>query len=54
MTENDHHHQQQEDNFILIPPLYHTGAKMHWFGSLIVGGAAVILKGSRPNGCSRR
>ena len=38
ITENAHHYQTRKDNFILIPPLYHTGAKMHWFGSLIVGG----------------
>jgi acyl-CoA synthetase (AMP-forming)/AMP-acid ligase II len=48
ITENVHHGQKKEDNFILIPPLYHTGAKMHWFGSLIVGGRAVILKGISP------
>ena len=43
ITENVHHRQQHEDNFILIPPLYHTGAKMHWFGNLIVGGRATLL-----------
>lgn len=48
ITENAHHYQTNRDNFILIPPLYHTGAKMHWFGSLIVGGRAVILKGVAP------
>jgi len=48
ITENIHHGQKKEDNFILIPPLYHTGAKMHWFGSLIVGGRSVILKGISP------
>jgi acyl-CoA synthetase (AMP-forming)/AMP-acid ligase II len=48
ITENAHHYQTKNDNFILIPPLYHTGAKMHWFGSLIVGGPAVILKGVSP------
>lgn len=48
ITENVHHRQTRRDNFILIPPLYHTGAKMHWFGSLIVGGRAVILKGVEP------
>jgi acyl-CoA synthetase (AMP-forming)/AMP-acid ligase II len=48
ITENVHHGQTHRDNFILIPPLYHTGAKMHWFGSLIVGGPAVILKGVSP------
>jgi acyl-CoA synthetase (AMP-forming)/AMP-acid ligase II len=48
ITEKVHHSQTREDNFILIPPLYHTGAKMHWFGSFIVGGRAVILKGVSP------
>ncbi len=48
ITENVHHYQTKDDIFILIPPLYHTGAKMHWFGSLIVGGTAVILKGVSP------
>jgi acyl-CoA synthetase (AMP-forming)/AMP-acid ligase II len=48
ITENAHHHQSKKDNFILIPPLYHTGAKMHWFGSFMVGGKAVILKGISP------
>lgn len=48
ITENVHHSQTKEDMFILIPPLYHTGAMMHWFGSLIVGGPAVILKGFSP------
>jgi acyl-CoA synthetase (AMP-forming)/AMP-acid ligase II len=48
ITENMHHFQTKKDIFILIPPLYHTGAKMHWFGSLIVGGSAVILKGISP------
>ena len=48
ITENRHHYQSHEDNFILIPPLYHTGAKMHWFGSLIVGGRATILTEISP------
>jgi acyl-CoA synthetase (AMP-forming)/AMP-acid ligase II len=48
ITENHHHHQTHEDNFILIPPLYHTGAKMHWFGSLIVGGRATLLTEISP------
>jgi fatty-acyl-CoA synthase len=48
IVENQHHKQTREDTFILIPPLYHTGAKMHWFGSFIVGGKAVILKGVKP------
>jgi acyl-CoA synthetase (AMP-forming)/AMP-acid ligase II len=48
ITENAHHHQTRVDNFILIPPLYHAGAKMHWFGSFVVGGRAVILRGVSP------
>ena len=48
VVENRHHNQTHEDNFICIPPLYHTGAKMHWFGNFIVGAKAVILKGVSP------
>ncbi|NLI61458.1 MAG: acyl--CoA ligase [Clostridiales bacterium] len=48
ITENHNHLQTHEDNFLCIPPLYHTGAKMHWFGSLMVGSKAVILKGVKP------
>ncbi len=47
-VENRHHGQTHEDNFLCIPPLYHTGAKMHWFGGFIVGAKAVILKGVKP------
>ncbi len=47
-TENYHHYQRHGDNFILLPPLYHTGAKMHWFGSLIVGGQATLLTEISP------
>ncbi len=47
-TEQNHHGQTHEDVFLCIPPLYHTGAKMHWFGSLLTGGKAVLLKGTRP------
>lgn len=47
-TEQAHHGQTHEDVFLCIPPLYHTGAKMHWFGSLLSGGKAVILKGVKP------
>ncbi len=46
--ENRHHNQTRKDNFLCIPPLYHTGAKMHWFGNFIVGAPAVLLKGTRP------
>ncbi len=48
LVENNHHRQTHEDNFLCIPPLYHTGAKMHWFGNLLVGAKAVILKGVEP------
>lgn len=34
--------------FLCIPPLYHTGAKFHWMGSLIAGSKAVLLKGTAP------
>ncbi|MDD4767637.1 MAG: class I adenylate-forming enzyme family protein [Desulfotomaculaceae bacterium] len=47
-TEKEHHDQKREDNFLCIPPLYHTGAKMHWFGSLLAGSKAVLLRGVRP------
>lgn len=47
-TEQKHHGQTREDNFLCIPPLYHTGAKMHWFGSLISGSKAVLLRGVKP------
>ncbi|MBE6696662.1 MAG: long-chain fatty acid--CoA ligase, partial [Ruminococcaceae bacterium] len=49
MVEQKHHKQTHEDVFLCIPPLYHTGAKMHWFGSLISGSKAVLLKGTRPD-----
>ncbi|MDO4586754.1 MAG: class I adenylate-forming enzyme family protein [Planctomycetia bacterium] len=47
-TEQNHHSQTHNDNFLCIPPLYHTGAKMHWFGSFLVGGRAVLLRGVNP------
>ncbi|MBQ8756555.1 MAG: acyl--CoA ligase [Lentisphaeria bacterium] len=47
-VEQKHHSQTREDTFLCIPPLYHTGAKMHWFGSFLVGGKAVLLKGVKP------
>ncbi len=43
-----HHETSREDCFLCIPPLYHTGAKMHWFGSLYSGSRAVLLKGNSP------
>ena len=47
-TEQNHHGQTRDDVFLCIPPLYHTGAKMHWFGSLISGSRAVLLRGAKP------
>ena len=47
-VEQNHHSQTKDDVFLCIPPLYHTGAKMHWFGSFLVGGKAVLLKGTKP------
>lgn len=47
-VEQAHHGQTKDDCFLCIPPLYHTGAKMHWFGSFLVGGRAVLLKGVKP------
>jgi acyl-CoA synthetase (AMP-forming)/AMP-acid ligase II len=47
-VEQNHHGQTRNDVFLCIPPLYHTGAKMHWFGSLISGGKAILLKGTKP------
>ena len=48
VVEQKHHSQSRDDVFLCIPPLYHTGAKMHWFGSLISGSKAVILRGVKP------
>ncbi|MDO5520928.1 MAG: class I adenylate-forming enzyme family protein [bacterium] len=47
-VEQNHHGQTKDDVFLCIPPLYHTGAKMHWFGSLISASKAVLLKGTKP------
>lgn len=47
-VEQAHHGQQKDDCFLCIPPLYHTGAKMHWFGSLLSGSKAVLLRGISP------
>ena len=48
ITEQKHHGQTKNDVFLCIPPLYHTGAKMHWFGSLVSGSRAVLLRGVKP------
>lgn len=47
-VEQNHHGQTRDDVFLCIPPLYHTGAKMHWFGSLLSGSKAVLLRGVKP------
>ena len=47
-AEQNHHSQTRDDVFLCIPPLYHTGAKMHWFGSLLSGSKAVLLRGVKP------
>ncbi len=48
-VEQKHHGQTKDDIFLCIPPLYHTGAKMHWFGSFLVGAKSVLLKGTKPD-----
>lgn len=47
-VEMNHHKQTRKDNFLCIPPLYHTGAKMHWFGSFLACSRAVLLRGVKP------
>ena len=46
--EQKHHLITRDDVFLCIPPLYHTGAKFHWMGSLCAGSKAVLLKGTTP------
>ena len=46
--EQKHHLIGRNDNFLCIPPLYHTGAKFHWMGSLCAGSKAVLLTGATP------
>ncbi len=48
LAEQNHHSQKKDDAFLCIPPLYHTGAKMHWFGSLVSGSRGIILRGIQP------
>ncbi len=45
VNENFSHRETRGDCFLLIQPLYHTGGKMHWFGSLIAGARAVMTTG---------
>ena len=46
--EQKHHLTSRDDVFLCILPLYHTGAKFHWMGSLYAGSKAVLLKGTTP------
>ncbi len=46
--EQKHHDTGRDDVFLCIPPLYHTGAKFHWMGSLCAGSKAVLLNGTDP------
>ena len=46
--EQKHHETTRDDVFLCIPPLYHTGAKFHWMGSLCAGSRAVLLTGTTP------
>ncbi|MDR0952094.1 MAG: acyl--CoA ligase [Oscillospiraceae bacterium] len=48
LCEQNHHGQKRGDCFLCMPPLYHTGAKMHWFGSLVSGSLGVLLRGISP------
>ena len=48
LVEQNHHGQSRDDCFLCMPPLYHTGAKMHWFGSFLAGSPAVLLRGIKP------
>jgi acyl-CoA synthetase (AMP-forming)/AMP-acid ligase II len=45
VNENYSHRETKNDCFLLLPPLYHTGGKMHWFGSFIAGARAVMTSG---------
>jgi acyl-CoA synthetase (AMP-forming)/AMP-acid ligase II len=45
VNENFSHREGRNDCFLLIQPLYHTGGKMHWFGSFIAGARAVMTTG---------
>jgi acyl-CoA synthetase (AMP-forming)/AMP-acid ligase II len=39
---------KHEDNFLVMPPFYHLGAKIHWLGCLIVGARTTILPEVSP------
>ena len=45
VNENYSHRETRNDHFLLLQPLYHTGGKIHWFGSLIAGARATLATG---------
>ncbi|MDR1137467.1 MAG: AMP-binding protein [Synergistaceae bacterium] len=47
-TEQTHHGQTGDDAFLCLAPLFHTGAMMHWLGSLASCGRAILLRDGRP------
>ena len=49
LTEQRNHSQTENDVFLCMAPLFHTGSMMHWLGSLISCGGAVLLKDARPD-----
>jgi acyl-CoA synthetase (AMP-forming)/AMP-acid ligase II len=48
VTERTHHGQNEDDVFLCLAPLFHTGAMMHWLGSLVSCGKAVLLRDGKP------
>jgi acyl-CoA synthetase (AMP-forming)/AMP-acid ligase II len=44
ITEVVHGLRRSDDIFVILKPLYHTGDKIHWLASLILGASAVIQK----------
>lgn len=48
LTERRNHGQTRDDVFLCMAPLFHTGSMMHWLGSLISAGGAVLLREPKP------
>ncbi|MDR1515207.1 MAG: AMP-binding protein [Synergistaceae bacterium] len=48
LTEQRNHGQTRDDVFLCMAPLFHTGSMMHWLGSLISAGGAVLLREPKP------
>jgi acyl-CoA synthetase (AMP-forming)/AMP-acid ligase II len=44
ITEVVHGLRRRDDIFVILKPLYHTGDKIHWLASLILGAPAVVQK----------